>query len=194
MVEFTYEENAHEVTVKGWACKTCNRWFGNNADAEHIAIYCCATSMPCDCGERREKPYTCCEVCRSKLDLERYEKLPQKPWDGKAPICTWRGDDYFFCVDSLVNYLEDVGGDIADVQLELCEPVQPPYFEMHEFVSDAIPTDGDCSCLPDTTGIDKQVNDWISENGPWAYEGAGVRPTLESVLEHTGLTRDEVNG
>ena len=51
-----YEESAEVVTVTGWSCKTCKRWW---ADDEHMARWCCASDMACDCGKR---PGT--EACR----------------------------------------------------------------------------------------------------------------------------------
>lgn len=64
-----YEEAAEVVQMHGWACKSCGRFYGNN---EHSARYCCAQTLPCPCGGRRERGWTICASCRDKDNLDKW--------------------------------------------------------------------------------------------------------------------------
>jgi len=68
-----YEENAvfGEITLKGWGCKTCNTFYG---DDKSVAQYCCCTHRKCnECGELTEKTYLICRKCRDKKEAEKLQ-------------------------------------------------------------------------------------------------------------------------
>ena len=189
MTSYFYEDAAEFVSVTGWKCKTCHRFYGSSEDGKHIARGCCCTDRPCKtegCQGRAERNYTACPSCISKHELERYLGMPRQEWDGTTPIVS-DCDNYFFDAESLADWLNDLDDDErADVRLEICRRTRPPHFEMREFLSDALPTDDDGAYI-DTEEIDGIVNKWIADHEPFAWEGSGVVPTPESIERHTGV-------
>ncbi len=182
-----YEEAAGVVTVTGWACKSCKRWF---ADEEDLARYCCAESMPCDCGrQRREKHYTCCELCRAERAAERYAKLSRVEWDGETPLCEWMSDRYFWDIDEVQDAIDED----PDIRLEVCVPQLSPIFEMSEFLADVLPLE-DGELRADATEIDAAVNAWIAKHSPFSWTGSGKVPSRESLAKVVDLRDDEEDG
>lgn len=179
-----YEDAAQSVTITGWACKTCGRFYGDKPQSEHIARWCCATDLPCkECGGRNTcKSYTCCESCRLRHDEERWAKLERIDWDGVTPVCEWRNDRYYFSdgevADEIAERLED-GGKIDDVRLVLCEPCDPPTFEMGDFLSDVLPEDFDPG--KDFDEIDRIVNGWIKAKMPLSWFPTNKAISTESL-------------
>lgn len=179
------EEAAEFVTnIEGWVCKTCRIFYGKGG--ERSARYCCEKDHACgtkDCVGRAKKPYTVCDPCRSKLDLERYLKLEVADWDGEAPLASWEDDTYFFDVDSLADWLAENDLKIEDAQLVIAENDGPPVFEMREFLADYL-CDDNSDQLSDTGKIDKIVNKWIEENTPSTYLPGNKRPSIDSLRKH----------
>ncbi len=184
-----YEESAEYLTnIKGWVCKVCKRYFGEN---EHLARFCCATDMPCDCGNRKEKHYSMCSSCRNKLADEKYLNREAKVWDGVKMIYSEATDKYFFDVDSILEYLYDceeyeeyeecenftklIQKQAIDLKLVICEPVKKPYFDMQEFLEDALPEDYDLDC----DDINRIVNKWIEDQGTLAWYPGKYRLLVE---------------
>ena len=174
-----YEESAETVTVTGWSCKTCKRWW---ADNEHMARWCCASDLPCDCGGRREKHYTCCVVCRAKRDFERYEKMERVEWDGKTPLVDWGGDRYCWCVDDVQDLIDED----PLVWLVLCRPVGYPLFDMGEFLQDYLPDPAEYD-IPDASAAEKAVNNWIAEHSPFSWAGTDKVPSRDSLARFVDL-------
>lgn len=176
------EASAHVVTVTGWACKHCNRWWG---DDECMARYCCATDFPCECGGRREKPYTHCKDCRDRRAAERWAAKDAVEWDGTWPLAVWDDDAFFFDEDDLECYLDSRwGGELDDaLQLTTCRPDNGRHFEMNEYLQDSLPDDS----TVDADDIDKTVNDWIALNAPFGWQATGDRVCLDSVRKRLGL-------
>lgn len=185
-----YEEAAHVVTVTGWACKTCRQWWGNGDRSEHMARWCCASSVPCPCGGRNlSKSYTICEACRDRKEEEEWQSALQGavPWNGDVPLCTWRGDTYFFSPDDIEDYIDrEVDVTLEGLRLCLCEPGKAREFNLGEFLSDDLPDDyhegqkfGE---------IDEVVNAFIAagpygDGGPWGWYGSDVPVSMESLRQ-----------
>lgn len=72
------------------------------------------------------KGWTKCESCRDKMDRERFEKLPSKPYDG-SPVVPFHGDRYFWDEDDLYDYLEAHDGHPDDVMLVFAELRKPKW-------------------------------------------------------------------
>ena len=197
--EVRYEDSAKVFTdLSGWGCTECNRYWGNDADAEHMARWCCATSLPCDgdgCEGRARKHYTKCESCIVRGMRERYLAKTEVEWDGSFPVVI-DGDRYFFDIDHLEEELRDRcfenGGPIAleSLNLELCERSRPPYFEMNDYLCDHLPDGHDVT--HESVGINKTVNDWIAKNASDVWETNGQRPSIASVLRHLDDDWDKV--
>lgn len=182
-----YEEAAHVVTATGWACKTCSRFFGTDqytpADghgAEHMARWCCASSMPCKCGGRIEGGYTICEACRNKQREADWLAKPEIEWDGEFPLAVWDDDRYFFDADALYEYVDDIiedGGNPLGLKLTTCKRADVRQFEMNDFLCDDLPEDETLDCEE----IDKTVNDWIAANQPRLFYPTGERISQASL-------------
>ncbi|MGL5097185.1 MAG: hypothetical protein ACRDD1_16485, partial [Planctomycetia bacterium] len=151
---------------------------------ERQARHCCANDSPCACGcgarcEGRRR--TVCEGCRRALSDARFNRLPVVEWDHETPLLVWDDDLFLFSEDEVAEHLGDRLADgyaLEDVQLELCERVVPPLFEMHVFLCDDLHEDAE---LPPTDAIEKTVNDWIDANFPTGWTGGGKRIAVESL-------------
>ena len=182
------EDAAELVTVTGWACKHCKRWWGKD---ERMARYCCSASFPCECGGRHSKSWTHCEECRHKKDHERWYAKEEVIWDGQYPIGIWNDDKFFWDEDDLLDYLvemqdEDVGNDnescldqLDNLWLTSCHPNNGRDFEMTEYLCDELGEDGSI----DDEEINKTVNDWIMAHAPFSWGMTGERLSIESVKE-----------
>lgn len=175
-----YESCGRQVTVTGWVCDKCRRFYGSGEDAEHLARWCCCSDRPCHtpgCGGRADKSWIACPSCLSKKDLDRFMAKPRVEWDGITPLVT-DDDRFFFDADSLGDYLADLPAEDREiVRLEVCRPTNTSEFYMSEFLQDSLPEDFDL----DEDEINATVNRWIKDNGPFAWEGSGKVPTWESV-------------
>lgn len=186
--EVRYEDAAELRTgISGWCCKACGRFWG--AD-EHMARYCCATNMPCECGARIEpRHWTHCEACREKRRDEVWAGLSRVEWDGEMPLCVFDDDKFFFSLDDLESYIDDLddGTAASDLRLVLCEPENGRYFEMSEFLSDDLP-DGDDG--PDTKEIDATVNAWIKAHAPFSWRATNKAISAESLPQRRPASQE----
>lgn len=103
-----YEESATQVTVTGWSCKECQRFWGKD---EHMARWCCASTQPCECGGRIESGWSVCKACRNKAEAERelarFQKAT-KVTDFDGPILTdftSHNEGFFENLDELIDWL-----------------------------------------------------------------------------------------
>ena len=178
-----YEEAAEEISVTGWTCTTCRRFYGKD---EHIARWCHSTDLPCKRCEtgRVQKHRTYCNTCQAKADLERWLSLPEKEWDGEAVLAIWHNDKYFFHPEELLDELDDEDVKLEEMRLVLCERIYPPSFNLAEHCQDYLPDD-----MADdfhTNEIDEAVNKFISEHFPPVYGPTDVRASLESLKKRLG--------
>jgi len=108
-----YEENAEYLpNIKGWVCKTCHRYFGDQQGSEHMARYCHADDTPCDCGHgRAEKGWVSCEKCRNEKTAtkyrERMEAAELVEYDG--PFFEGDTDNLYGIVSDYLDYCDDEG-------------------------------------------------------------------------------------
>ena len=184
-VRIVYPDGREKVA---WACRTCRYVWAD----ERAAVYCHATSYPCDCGERRSKHYTCCEACRCKLAAERHFAKPVVEWEGEYPVAVDDDDRFLFDEESLAEYLvehvED-GGDVGDVWLVPCEPNTLRTFEVVDFWSDDLGKDGaDHVNANDAAEIEQAVAEWAAANLPklW-YPKSEVRYDARQVAAALGV-------
>ncbi len=118
VIMYNSDEAAKQVTVTGWVGAD-GRFWGKD---EHMARWGGCTHMACKCGEVMDKNYTICRACRDKASDERFAALERKLWDGKAPICIYGGDRYFWGEEDLMEYCEEFDCTPDDLQLVFCEP------------------------------------------------------------------------
>lgn len=185
-----YEDSAERLTVTGWCCKTCRRFWGED---EHMARYCCANDRPCECGGRVEPHWACCKDCRRKQRDASWAALPRVEWDGETPLCVWDDDRYFFSQDDVVYYAEslmDKGVDPLSIRLVLCEPAAPPNFDMTDFLQDVLPDDSDAPAGYEA--VEKTVNDWIKSKSPLSWFASDKAVSEESLRQmFAGIERTD---
>ena len=150
------------------------------------AEYAVAIGQICkDCGsEYGGKAYTYCPVCRQKKYNERFLKLELAEWDGIAPICIWMDDEYFFDESELHDYCDNNDIKPSSLRLVLCEPNNPPVFDLDDFLCDVLPEDtgiDEISVKPDKTAkeIEDVVNQWIESVSPITWIGGNKRINIE---------------
>ena len=110
-----YEEAAEfRENIKGWVCKKCKRFWGNDSYSEHGARICCATDVKCaDCDNRvTDKHRTLCESCMKKYDAKRYEERV-----ANAETVEWDGEP-FMINGELYSEIEDYLDACNDNEIE----------------------------------------------------------------------------
>lgn len=195
--ELHWNDAAEQREVSGlrWFCKGCNREMLD----ERMARYCCHTHRDCeDCGQKIcGKSYTVCDNCRYKRAWERWQTKPEIEWNGEFPICMADGNNYFWCIDDLVSYIEEqrelsddgetelpVDYDVSIFMIEGCEPSRPRGFEVDEFLCDDLGEDGELLAnRKDQDALNELVNEWIIEHAPKLYYGNGNRLKSADIQE-----------
>ena len=173
-----WEEAAHRVTVNGWACVKCKRFYGDGAGAESAARYCCHTDAPCECGARKTRHRVLCDSCYHESKIKRWEGLYQAEWDGKSMLTTLDGDRYFSDTDELVEWCVDQAIRPSDAFVIHCEEHGPPQMCLSEIVSDYLPEDHEFDYDAEAKELEKRVNDYLASKRPWSwYPDYKRRPT-----------------
>lgn len=96
-----------------------DNFFYNDAD---MARYRSCTHKTCECGKPMTKFYLSCEECRAKKTIDRYNDLPFEDWDGKTPLCSYDGDEFFFSSDDIDWFCEEHEMEPHELRLVICEP------------------------------------------------------------------------
>lgn len=152
---------------------------------EKSAEYSCAVGLICACGKITEdKHHLLCEDCRNKKEIVDYNKLEQVAWDGVTPLCLFSSDKYFFGEDEIYEYCEDEGIDIQSLDLVLCEPNEPPYFDINDYCIDYLPED---LTLDDYTAkneksaleVEEIVNNFLESISPLSWGKGNKRVSLK---------------
>lgn len=157
IVMYASDEASKQITTTGWLSAD-GRFWGKD---EHMARWCGCTHMLCACGEVMDKSYTICRTCRDKASDERYAALERKLWDGKAPICIYGGDQYFWDEDGLIEYCEALDCTPADLQLVFCEPTYAKEICGSEYFCDDLA--GDCELPGELEDAFEELNKRIRE-------------------------------
>lgn len=182
---FPNEEAAEFKTdIKGWVCKGCRRFYGNDDGAERVARFCCEKDHACgtkDCTGRAKHGWVYCDSCMEKRDLERWLSLPEVEWDGETPLSD--GDRYFFDEDSVFDYLEENKIAPEDARFVVCVKERPPRFDMTDFLCDHIPEDMD---IDNPEEIEQLVEDWIKAHVPDVWVPGKTRPSAASIRANVG--------
>lgn len=144
VIHYDSPEAAKRVTLTGWVSST-GFFYGED---EHLARYAGCTHVKCKkCGAPVEKMWLSCESCRRKADIEQYDALEKKTWDGITPLYSDSHDKYFFDFDELVDFLrdlvyEDKSITVDDLRLKFCKPNKPREVGYDHFCDD-MPEDRD---------------------------------------------------
>ena len=128
----------YKTDISGWVSST-GKFYGNNKD---MAIYDSITHKKCECGNLMEKYYTACFECRHKVDVERYNNLPFKEWDGTGLVYSRLADKYFYDGSEIEGYCNDEDITPEDLQLVLTDPCYIPELTGEQW-DDLLPEDID---------------------------------------------------
>lgn len=170
-INYNDKEAARYVeNIKGWV-DINNRFFGDSKESEHLARYSSCTHKTCKCGNIFDKGWTICPECRLKKEIEKYNLLDFKEYNG-LPVYSHSTDKYFFSEDELIEYLDDEEEEIEDLRLVFCienyfNQLNPDYFE------DELPEDGDIP-IELQKAIDN-LNEVIKNLGTASYSPSNIR-------------------
>lgn len=114
------EAATYRTDIKGWVDRH-GRYFGN---LEKYARLQGATHKKCECGELvKANYYGKCSSCREQRDIEKYNAMPNKDWDGETPLYSDAHDEYFFDEDELECFIdEEEDRTIENLRLIICKP------------------------------------------------------------------------
>ena len=117
------DEAAQRKTLTGWLSKGGHFWPDKDDPkfAEHHARWGGCTHKVCECGNEYEKHWTCCQECRDKKRLERYNDRELLEYSGQ-PVYSDSFDEYFFREDDIYSYCMDNEVCYDDLCLIVCEP------------------------------------------------------------------------
>ena len=153
--------------ISGWVSHN-GLFYGNNKDSERIARYEGCTHVVCECcGEPAKKPYTTCESCRKKLQIERFKKLPAGTWDGVAMLYSETTDKYFDHPDDVKEYAKEHNMSMSEMCVLICKPIEYRMID-EDYWADCLTDDGE---LPEIIlkAMDK-FNKLLSNIDPVAWE------------------------
>jgi hypothetical protein len=155
------EEAAQFKTgLSGWVDSKGTFW-GKHED---MARYSGCTHKICECGNPMQKHWLRCEECREKRDIEKYDSMERKEWDGETPLYSHSADRYFFDADELLDYMEEYECTEKDLRLIICKPVFLRQLDDDYFS----PEEGELS-IAVQNAID-ELNEVIREEGAVAWE------------------------
>lgn len=167
-------EAAQLKTVTGWVSRS-GQFFGND---ERTARWAGCTHETCEgCGSLIERG--CCNACREKRDLERWEKAEREPWDGNTPLYSDALDEYLFYKDP-EELAEDEDLAVDDLRLYICSPQYGRSIDT-DYFQDELPEDGE---VPDVIlEAMEKLNAAIKAAGPLSWIPGEYVPTFQAKKE-----------
>jgi hypothetical protein len=129
-----------------------------------------------------------CEECwkkkQNKKENEAWEKAEEVDWDGETPLVLFWNDRYFFSLDDVWDYVDQLEEPytIEDLRFELCEPYLPRSFDIIRYMDEYISEDDDIP-QKDVDEIEEIVNDWISGHLTSRWIGSGKKVSMKSLKE-----------
>lgn len=134
----TSDEAASIKTVTGWVSRTGRFW----GDDERMARYDGSAHKVCACGAMiSQKSY--CRLCADRRQLEKYEAMERKPWDGESMLYSDGSDEYFSDMSEVHDRCAENDINVADLRLIICEPNYASQIDPSEHYCDDVPEDGE---------------------------------------------------
>jgi len=170
--ELRYEDAAEQRTTTLWCCKRCNKGYRE----ERLARYCCAESLPCDeCGGRKKKPYTCCDDCRRKKEVDREAaRLAKATAVEDCDNGCFYGDDFYSSVEEFMERHWDDREPIDELpQYVWCckgQTLSPP--DLAGLIGDADEWPSEDYGKPDLDGLEPiqaLLDEWCKSKGVVSY-------------------------
>lgn len=168
------EAATYRTNIEGWV-NSEGRFWGKD---EHMARWSGCTHKACACGKQMSKHYTKCEGCRNRANMERYNALPEKEYDGEY-LYSHVADKYFFSEDELLEYCEDEEVKPEDLRLVFCEPNYLGTLELNcdEFPEDAVSKEV-------LSKLD-ELNRLIQAHKPISYSPGKIRASFNNYLKQS---------
>jgi hypothetical protein len=133
------DEAAIKKTVTGWMSRN-GRFFG---DDELLARYDGSTHRECPmCGKVINK-YEYCHDCHTKANIEKYQKMERRDWNGKDGIYSQEKDKWFWSYEELDDYIEYNDITVDDLLLIIGRPTYAREIDPLEYYEGDIPDEGD---------------------------------------------------
>jgi len=131
-------EAASIKTVTGWVSRN-GYFFG---DDERLARYNGSTHRECPtCGKAIDK-HTYCHECHTKADIEKYQKMERREWNGRDGLYSQAMDKWFWSYEELDDYLIDNNTIEDDLLLIIGQPIYAREIDPLEFYEDDLPDEG----------------------------------------------------
>lgn len=169
----------YRTDIKGWVSRD-GFFFGDNKDSEYAARNKGATHNKCSCGSVypiRGVYYTLCPDCRNKAKRARYEKLELVEWDEQTPLCLYDDDKYFYCVDEVIEYCEELDIEPASLMLVLCKKADPPTIDIDNYAPDHLAEEQETPI--EAYGLCDEFNKALAEIWPESWVGGNKRVSLK---------------
>lgn len=172
-INFDDAEAARFVeNIKGWV-DINNRFWGNNPDSEQMARYSSCTHLKCECGKLKPKGYSKCEECRAKSEIEKYNKLPFKEYNGEM-VYSYSADMYFNDSDEIEDYCYENEIESKDLLLVFCKPNK--FYKIdYSYWDDIFPDDNDIDLPKELLDALDNFNKVISQLPPVSYSPDNIR-------------------
>ena len=147
----------YRTDIKGWVSRG-GLYFGKD---EYLARSSGSTHNKCSgCGAIKKKNESC-RPCFVKREVEKFNALPKKKWDGEGMIYSMSNDKYFYEIESAEEFADVNGIEISDLMLVICEPdygstIAEDYFES------SLPEDTSLEDVaPDLAAMIDEINEHI---------------------------------
>lgn len=162
-----------KVNMDLWKCPD-GKHFGIKKEEE--ARHHVSTHKKCGCGNVIGKHYVRCSSCSSTLYHKRYMELEEVEWDGKSAMCV--DDKFFFDMDEVHEYCDDLEINIKDLELVICEKsVHISEVNIDEMNEEYCTEDGDgvSHYHPEIAAKVEELNDLIRNATPKLWFGTDKR-------------------
>lgn len=128
-------EAASIKTITGWVSRK-GHFFG---DDERSARYDGSTHLKCPtCGKIINKHEYCYE-CHTKAEIEKYQKMKRKKWNGIDGIYSYAKDKWFWSYEELDDYIMDNNTTVDDLLLILGQPVYAREIDPFDYYEEDFP-------------------------------------------------------
>ena len=165
----------YRTNIEGWVGKD-GKFYGKDKDR---AIRANSTHTKCEKGHVYGNTWVSCPECRKRDLSKRYLKMPERDWDGKAPLCLFDTDHYFWNLDEVLDYANEEGIEVSKLGLVICEPQYLNRIE-EEYWEELIPDGFELSDIvtADFWNDLRNFNNKIDDLGPVSYIGGKYRTTI----------------
>ncbi len=127
------DEAAKFVTgISGWVSSD-GRFYG---DDERLARWAGCTHKKCPNCDGIYERSSWCKPCQEKKNIDKFNSLEKKQWDGDTPLALNDGDEYFFSAEDLHDFIDEHQLNLADLQLVLCKPVEMSLIDESQLLDD----------------------------------------------------------